>query len=189
MGEVRGKFAKPGYLEVGMIPGAPSILRALREHPKEVNKSIMITSVRERGTNRPILLRWAEVPFMIPDESIINYMRLFAKVEGGGVSMRWERSKEEEDKSPGGELVGSFTAERTSRVTLNTNITHIPTWHYVGGARIKLIVPGKKNCGHCLKSVNECESGGVWSRCRDKKTPRGNWKDHLEEFLRSQCDG
>ena len=49
--------------------------------------------------------------------------------------------------------------------------------------------PGKKNCGHCLKSVGECESGGLWSRCRDKKTPRGNWKDDLEEFLRTQCDG
>ena len=136
--EVRGKFAKPGYLEVGMIPGAPSIARALREHPKEVNKGIMISSVREKGTNRPILLKWAEVPFMMPDETIINYMRLFAKVEGEGLSMRWERSKEEEDKSPGGELIGSFTAERTSRVTLKANITHLPTWHYVGGARIKL---------------------------------------------------
>ena len=189
MGEVRGKFAKPGYLEVGMIPGASSISRAVREHPKEVNKSIMITSVRERGTNRPILIKWAEVPFMIPDETIINYMRLWAKIEGGGMSMRWERSKEDEDKSPGGELVGSFTAERTSRVTLNANITHLPTWHYVGGARIKLVVPGKKNCGHCLKSVGECESGGLWSRCRDRKTPRGNWKDDLEVFLRTQCDG
>ena len=189
VGEVRGKFAKPGYLEVGMITGATSIPRALREHPKEVNKRIMITSVRERGINRPILMRWAEVPFMIPDETIINYQQLFAKSEGGGKSMRWERSREEDDKSPGGELVGSFTAERTCRATLNSNITHIPTWHYIGGARIKLIVPGRKNCGHCLKSVGECESGGVWSRCKDKKTPRGNWKDDVEQFLRTQCDG
>ena len=112
--EVRGKFAKPGYLEVGMIPGAASIGRALREHPKEVKKGIMITSVREKETNRPILLKWAEVPFMMPDETIINYMRLFAMVEGEGLSMRWEKCKEEEDKSPGGELIGSFTAERTS---------------------------------------------------------------------------
>ena len=153
MREVRGKFAKPGYLEVGMIPGAMSIARALREHPKEVNEKIMITSVREKGINRPILIRWAEVPFMIPDETIINYQQLFARVEGGGKSMRWERSREEDDKSPGGELVGSFTAERTSRAILNTNITHIPTWHYVGGAKIKILVPGWKNCGNCLKSV------------------------------------
>ena len=187
--EVRGKFAKPGYLEVGMIPGALSIGRALREHPKEVNRKIMITSVRERGINRPILIRWSEVPFMIPDETIINYQQLFSKAEGGGKSMRWERCKEEDDKSPGGELVGSFTGERTNRATLNSNITHIPTWHYVGGARVKIVVPGRKNCGHCLKSVGECESGGVWRKCKDKKTPRGNWKIDLEQFLKNQCDG
>ena len=87
VGEVRGKFAKPGYLEVGMSPGATSIARALRENPKEVNKKIIITSVRERGLNRPILIKWAKVPFMIPDETIINYQQLFAKVEGGGKSM------------------------------------------------------------------------------------------------------
>ena len=126
---------------------------------------------------------------MIPDETIINHQQQFAKSEGGGKSMRWERCREEDDKSPGGELVGSFTAERTSRATLNPNITHIPTWHYVGGARVKMIVPGRKNCGHCLKSVGECESGGVWSMCEDKKTPRGNWKEDLEQFLRTQCDG
>ena len=60
MAEVRGNFSWPGYLEVGMIPAATSISRALREHPAKVNKAIMITSVRERGRNRPILLREKE---------------------------------------------------------------------------------------------------------------------------------
>ena len=123
-------------------------------------------------------VRWKSIcPVLLPTLMLATSVPS-PPVASGGSS--WWRS--------GGWTGRSYTC-RTCRVTLNSNITHIPTWHYVGGARIKLIVPGKKNCGHCLNSVNDCESGGVWSKCRDKKTARGNWKDSLEMFLRSQCDG
>ena len=29
----------------------------------------------------------------------------------------------------------------------------------------------------------------MWRKCKDKKTPRGNWKIDLEQFLKNQCDG
>ena len=181
--EVRGKFAKPGHLEVALSPGALSIPRALREHQKQVNDRITIISVRERGTNRAVLIRWQEIPFEIPDETIINYMQLFAKMENVGRSLRWEMIKEEEDSSPGGEMVGKWSGERTVRGVLKQDIGHIPTWHYVGGARLRLQVPGRRNCPRCLEPVGECKGGGIWGKCEDAKTPRGNWKEEQEKFL------
>ena len=181
--EVKGKFAKPGHLEVAMSPGALSVARALREHQKQVNEKITITSVRERGTNRAVLIRWQEIPFELPDETIINYMQLFAKMESVGRSLRWEVIKEEEDSSPGGEMVGKWSGERTVRAILKQDIGHIPTWHYVGGAWLRLQIPGRRNCPRCLQAVGECKGGGAWSKCAEAKTPRGNWKEEQEEFL------
>ena len=58
MVEMRGTFVKLGFLEVGMIPVATHISRALRVNSKEVNKKIMITSIREHGTTMPDLIGW-----------------------------------------------------------------------------------------------------------------------------------
>ena len=181
--EVRGKFTKPGHLEVALSPGALSVSRALRENQKQVNDRITITSVRERGTNRAVLIRWQEVPFETADETIINYMQLFSKMESVGRSLRWEMIKEEEDSSPGGEMVGKWSGERTVRAVLKEDIGHIPTWHYVGGARLRLQVPGRRNCPRCLQSVGECKGGRIWGKCEEAKTPRGNWKEEQETFL------
>ena len=43
LGEVTGIVAKPGYLEVSLIPGAVSGARAQRESHKQVNEKITIT--------------------------------------------------------------------------------------------------------------------------------------------------
>ena len=159
--EVTGIVAKPGYLEVSLIPGAVSGAGAQRETHKEVNNKITITSIRERGSNRVIQVRYQDVPFEVMDETLIQYTELFAKTERR--RMRWEIIQEEEDSSPGGELVGKWSGERTILVTLKRDVGHIPTRHFVGGGRIKVHVPGKRNCPRCLKPVGECRGGGEWS--------------------------
>ena len=57
-GEVKGVVAKPGYLEVALVTGAASLAGALRETSKEVNSRIIITSVKEKGGSRVIVIRW-----------------------------------------------------------------------------------------------------------------------------------
>ena len=181
--EVTGKVAKPGYLEVSLIPKSPSVAKALREGPKKVDDKITITSVRERGTNRIAVIKWQEVPFDVLDETLIRYVELFAKVEKVGRSLRWETVKQEDDSNQ--EMVGKWTGERSIPVTLNRDIAHIPTWHYVGGGRLRLQVQGRKNCPRCLKSVGECRGGGEWRRCEASKAPAGDWKIEQERFLES----
>ena len=179
--EVTGKVAKPGYLEVSLIPGSASAAKALREVHKQVNEKITITSVRERGSNRVVVIKWQEVPFDVLDETLIQYVELFAKVEKAGRSLRWEVVREEED--PSQEMVGKWSGERSVPVTLNRDITNIPTWHYVGGGRLRLHVPGRRNCPRCLKTVGECRGGGEWGRCEASKAPVGDWKIEQEKFL------
>ena len=58
--EVKGVVAKPGYLEVA-LPGAVSVAGALRETSKEVNSKIVITSVKEKGASRVVVIKWQEV--------------------------------------------------------------------------------------------------------------------------------
>ena len=183
--EVTGKVGKPGYLEVALTPGSASVAKALREGHKEVNSKITITSVRERGSNRVVVLRWQEVPFEVLDETLIQYTELFGKPERVGRSLRWETVKEEDDTSPGGMMTGKWSGERSLPVTLNRDIAHIPTWHYVGGGRLRLQVPGRKNCPRCLKSVGECRGGGAWGKCEASLVPAGDWKIEQEKFLES----
>ena len=181
--EVKGVLAKPGYLEVAMVPGAVSVAGALRESTKQVNNKIMITNVRERGSNRVIVLKWQEVPFEVKDETLIQYTDLFAVPERAGMRLWWETVKEENDHE--GKIVGTWTGERSLAVRLKPDIGHIPTWHYVGGARLKLYVPGRRNCARCLKSAGECKGGGDWKRCEASGVPRGDWKVEQEHFLES----
>ena len=47
-------MARPGYLEVSLIPAAVSVLGAIRETPKQISEKIMITSVAEKGVNRVV---------------------------------------------------------------------------------------------------------------------------------------
>ena len=185
--EVTGIVAKPGYLEVSLIPGAVSGARAQMETHKQVNDKITITSVRERGSNRVIQVRYQDVPFEVMDETLIQYTELFSTVEGTGRRMRWELIREEEDLSPGGELVGKWSGERSVLVTLKRDVGHIPTWHFVGGGRIRVHVPGKRNCPRCLKPVGECRGGGVWSKCEASNMQNGDWKEEQEKFL--ECFG
>lgn len=181
--EVRGVVAKPGYLEVAMVPGAVSVVGALRESTKQVNSKMMITSVRERGTNRVVVVKWQEVPFEVKDETLVQYTDLFATSEKLGMRLWWETVRAEDD--PEGKMVGKWTGERSLPVRLKPDIGHIPTWHYVGGARLKIHVQGRKNCSRCLKSVGECKGGGDWRKCEASKVARGDWKVEQETFLES----
>ena len=181
--EVTGKVAKPGYLEVSLIPGSVSVAKALREGHKQVDERITITSVRERGTNRIVVLKWQEVPFDVLDETLIRYIELFAKVEKVGRSLRWETVREGDDSHQ--EMVGKWSGERSIPVTLSRDIAHIPTWHYVSGGRLRLQVQGRKNCPRCLKSAGECKGAGEWRRCEASKALAGDWKVEQERFLES----
>ena len=181
LNEVIGKVGKPGYLEVALIPGSTSAAKALREGHKQVNDRITITSVRERGSNRVVMIKWQEIPFDVLDETLIQYTELFGKVEKVGRSLKWETVKEEDD--PTSEMVGKWSGDRSVPVTLNRDIAHIPTWHYVGGSRLKLQVPGRRNCPRCLKSAGECRGGGEWRKCETSKAAVGNWKEEQEKFL------
>ena len=117
------------------------------------------------------------------DETLLQYTELFAQPERPGRRMRWEFIKEEEDLSPGGELVGKWSGERSVLVTLKRDVGLIPTWHFVGGGRIRVHVPGKRNCPRCLKPVGECRGGGEWSKCEASKVQKGDWKEEQEKFL------
>ena len=185
LAEVRGKVGKTGYLEVALVPGAASAASSLREVSKIVNDKITILSVREQGSTREVLVRWQEVPFGTLDETLYSYLELFSKPVRPGRNLWWEVCKPEDDMSPEGEMVGKWTGERTLMVTLKPGVGHIPVWHYVGGARIRLQVPGRRSCARCLQAVGECKGGWNWDRCQKEKMPRSTWKDEQEKFLKS----
>ena len=185
LAEVKGKVGKSGYLEVAMEPGAVSAAGALREVSKIVNDKITILSVREQGLTREVLVRWQEVPFGVLDETLYSYLELFSKPVRPGRNLWWEVCQPEDDMSPAGEMVGKWTGERTLMVTLKQGLGHIPEWHYVGGARICLQVPGRRSCPRCLQAVGECKGGGNWERCKKEQMPRATWKAEQEKFLKS----
>ena len=174
LGEVTGIVAKIGYLEVSLIPGAVSGAGAQRETHKQVNDNITITSIKERGSNRVVQVRYQDVLFEVLGETRIQYTELYANVERAGRRMRWKMIREEDNLSPGGELVGKWTGERSELVTLKRDVGRIPTWHFVGGGRIRVHVPSKRNCPRCLQSVNECEAN---------KVQKGDWKKEQDKFL------
>ena len=117
------------------------------------------------------------------DETLIQYTELFANVEGAGHRMRWEMIREEDDLSPGSELVGKWSGERSVLVTLKRDVGHIPTWHFVGGGKLRIHVPGKRNCPRWLQSVGECKGGGEWIKCERSKVLKGDLKQDQEKFL------
>ena len=86
---------------------------------------------------------------------------------------------------PGEGLQGVWNAERTLVVHLNPGVGHVPIWHYVGGAKMKLLVPGKRSCPRCLKSVGDCKGGGTWGPCEEAGVIRGDWKVEQERFLKN----
>ena len=97
LGEVTGIVAKPGHLELSLIPGAVSGARAQQETHNQVNKKITITSIRERGSNRVVQIRYQDVPFEVMDETLLQYTELYADVGRTGRRMRWEMIREEYD--------------------------------------------------------------------------------------------
>ena len=148
---MKGVVAKPGYLEVALVTGAASLAGALRETSKEVNSRIIITSVKEKGGSRVMVIRWQDVSLEVKDEMLIQYTDLFAVAEKDDMRLWWETVKEG-DKS---NMVGTRTGERSIAVRLKPNIGYIPIWHFVGGTKVKLCVPGRKNCSRCLKSLGK----------------------------------
>ena len=177
--EVKGVVAKPGYLEVALVTGAASLAGALRETSKEVNSRIIITSVKEKGANRVVVIKWQDVSLEVKDETLIQYTDLFAVPEKSEKRLWWDKVKEGDESS----MVGTWTGERSLAVRLKPNIGYIPTWHFVGGTKLKLYVPGRKNCQRCLKSVGECRGGGDWRKCENSKVSKGDWKEEQENFL------
>ena len=174
LNEVRGKVAKSGYLEVALEPGAASAAGAIREGSKYVDTRNTITSVREQGSNREAVVRWVEVPFTVQDETLYSYLELFSKPVRQGRNLWWEAYKEED--APGEEMVGVWSGERSLAVHLKPGVGHVPVWHYVGGAKMKLLVPGRKSCPRCMQAAGECRGGGIWNQCELTGVERGNWK-------------
>ena len=81
-------------------------------------------------------------------------------------------------------MEGKWNGERSLAVHLKPGLGHVPLWHYVGGAKIELLVPGRRSCPRCLQAVGECRGGGIWNSCEASGTSRGNWKEEQEKFLK-----
>ena len=177
--EVRGKVGKNGYLEVALEHGAESGVRALREGSKEVDSRYTISSVREQGASREVTVRWLGVPFSVQDETLYSYLEQFSKPVRQVRNLWWVKDE------PGEGLGGVWNAERTLVVHLNPGVGHVPVWHYVGGAKMKMLVPGKRSCPRCLKSVGDCKGGGAWGACEEAGASRGDWKLEQERFLKN----
>ena len=177
--EVRGKVAKTGYLEVALEPGSLSAAGALREVSKKVDACYTILSVRKQGADREVTARWVGVPFSVPDETLYSYLELFSKPVRTVRNLWWEKDE------PGDGMRGVWNAERTLVVHLNQGVSHVPVWHYVGGAKLKLLVPSRRSCQRCLKAAGECKGGGSLAACEDSGTARGNWKEEQETFLKN----
>ena len=176
--EVSGKIGKNGYLEVALEPSSPSAAGALREVSKKVDARYTIQSVREQGVNREVSVRWVCVPFSVPDETLYTYLELFSKPVRKVRNLWWEKDE------PGEGLRGVWNGERTLVVHLNEGVSHVPVWHYVGGAKVKLLVPSRRSCPRCMKAVGDCKGGGAWAPCEEAGTDRGNWKEEQEMFLK-----
>ena len=177
--EVRGKVGKNGYLEVALEHGAESAVRALREASKEVDNRYTISSVREQGASREVTIRWGGVPFSVQDETLYSYLEQFSKPVRQIRNLWWVKDE------PGEGLRGVWNAERTLVVHLNPGVGHVPVWHYVGGAKMKLLVPGKRSCPRCMKPVGDCRGGGAWGPCEETGVERGDWKREQERFLKN----
>ena len=182
LSDVRGKVAKIGYLEVALEPGATCAAGAIREGSKYVDTRTTITSVREQGSNREALVKWVEVPFTVQDEMPYAYFELFSKPVRQGRNLWWEVYRKEDE--PGEEMEGKWNGERSLAVHLKPGLGHVPLWHYVGGAKMKLVVPGRRSCHRCLQAVGECRGGGIWNSCEASGTARGNWMEEQEKFLK-----
>ena len=182
LGEVRGKVAKNGYLEVALEPGVACAAEALREGSKYVDERNTITSVREQGCSREAIVRWVEVPFTLQDETLYAYLELFSKPVRQSRNLWWEVYKEEDN--PGEGMVGVWNGERSLAVHLKPGLGHVPLWHYVGGTKMKFLVPGRRSCPRCMQAVGECRGGGTWSMCESTGAARGNWKEEQEKFLK-----
>ena len=96
-----------------------------------------------------------------------------------GRNLWWEKDE------PGDGLRGVWNAERTLAVHLKQGISHVPVWHYLGGAKLKLLVPSRRSCPRCMKPVGECKGGGAWAACEESGTARGDWKEEQEKFLKN----
>ena len=177
--EVRGKVGKNGYLEVALEPGSTSAVGALRELSKEVDTRYTIQSVREQGASREVTVRWVGVPFSVTDETLYSYLELFSKPVRQGRNLWWEKDE------PGEGLREVWNAERTLVVHLNQGVSHVPVWHYVGGTKLKLLVPSRRSCPRCMKPAGECKGGGVWASCEESGNPQGDWKEEQEKFLKN----
>ena len=86
------------------------------------------------------------VPFDTPDETILQYVELFAEFEVVDRKTWWERISQEEDETPGGQLRGKWSGHRSMMVTLKKEVGNIPTFHYVAGVKLKIKVQGRGNC-------------------------------------------
>ena len=81
-----------------MVPGAASGVLDQRETSKAVNGRIVITSIREKGINRKVKLTVCGVPIDTPDETILQYVELFAEFEVMGRKTWWESISQEEQE-------------------------------------------------------------------------------------------
>ena len=184
--EVQGVGTYAGYLEVAMVPGAASGVMAQRETSKAVNGRIVISSIREKGINIKVKVTACGVPFDTPDETILQYVELFAQFELIDRKTWWERISSEEDETQGGQLRGKWSGHRSMMVTLKKEVGNIPTYHYVSGVKLKIKVQGRGNCPRCLKTVGECLGQGSWKRCEEQAQgePWGDWKKAQRDFLK-----
>ena len=119
------------------------------------------------------------VPFSVTDETLYSYLELFSKPVRQGRNLWWEKDE------PGEGLREVWNAERTLAVHLNQGVSHVPVWHYVGGTKLKLLVPSRRSCPRCMKPAGECKGGGVWASCEESGNPQGNWKEEQEKFLKN----
>ena len=76
------------------MTGAVSLAGALRETSKEVNDRIIISSVKEKGSSRVVVIKRQDVLLEVKDDTLIQYTDLFAVPEKTDTRLWWETVKE-----------------------------------------------------------------------------------------------
>ena len=176
--EVMGVTAGLRKLEVLLRPGAGSASLALRETPKVVDKNISIKFVREK-TKKTVRVTYQGVDYDTQDQILLQYSEKWGDIVGPKMVF-WEKWP---IRMADGKLKRCWNGNRSINLKIRDGVGHIPVNHYIGDQKVRLLVPGLRECGHCLKPPGECPGRGDRRRCKDLGDEGGEWQKELDTFL------
>ena len=176
--EVMGVTAGLRKLEVLLRPGAGSASLALRETPKVVDNNISIKFVREK-TRKTVRVTYQGVDYDTQDQILLQYSEKWGEIVGPKMVF-WEKWP---IRMADGKLKRCWNGNRTINLKIRDGVGHIPVNHYIGDQKVRLLVPGFRECGHCLKPPGECPGRGDRRRCKELEAEGGEWQKELDTFL------